>query len=77
MGCVKTISYSFLVNGDPYGMIFPKKGIRQVDPLSPFLFLLCMEGLNGLIKKVELQGDIHGYSFCRRGPKLMHLLFCR
>ena len=28
-----------------------------------------------MIKKAELQGDIHGYSLCRRGPKLTHLLF--
>ena len=34
-----------------------------------------MDGLNGLNKKADLQGDIHGYSLCRRGPKLMHLLF--
>ena len=31
--------------------------------------------VNGLIKKADLQGDIHGYSLCRRGPKLTHLLF--
>ena len=75
MGCVKTVSYSVLVNGEPCGTIFPTRGIRQGDPLSPFLFLLCTEGLNGLIKKADLQGDIHGYSLCRRGPKLTHLLF--
>ena len=75
MGCVKTISYSILVNADPCKMIFPTRGIRQGDSLSPFLFLLCTEGLNGFIKKVELQCDIHGYSLCRRGPKLMHLHF--
>ncbi|KAK9997852.1 hypothetical protein SO802_017455 [Lithocarpus litseifolius] len=69
------VSYSVLVNGEPCGMTFPTRGIRQGDPISPFLFLLCMEGLNGLIKKVELQGDIHGYSFCRRGPKLTQMLF--
>ena len=77
MSCVKTVSYSVLVNGEPCGTIFPTRGIRQGDPLSPFLFLLCTEGLNGLIKKAKLQGDIHGYSLCRRGPKLTHLLFCR
>ena len=75
MGCVKIVSYSVLVNGDPCGIIFPTRGIRQGDPLSPFLFLLCTEGLNGLIKKADLQGEIHGYSLCRRGPKLTHLLF--
>ena len=75
MGCVKTVSYSVLVNGDPCGMIFPTRGIRQGDSLSPFLFLLCIEGLNGLIKKAYLHGVIHGYSLCKRGPKLTHLLF--
>ena len=51
MGCVKTVSYSILVNRESCGMIFPTKGIRQGDPLSPFLFLLYTEGLNGLIKR--------------------------
>ena len=75
MGCVKTVLYFVLVNGEPCGMIFPTRGIRQEDTLSPFVFLVCTKGLNDLIKKAELQGDIHGYSLCRRGPKLTHLLF--
>ncbi|XP_075636851.1 uncharacterized protein LOC142609107 [Castanea sativa] len=45
------------------------------DVTSPILSWLNSEGLNGLIKKAELQGEIHGYSLCRRGPKLTHLLF--
>lgn len=56
-------------------MIQPTHGIRQGDPLFPFLFLLCIEGLNGLIKRAESNGDIHGFSLCRKGPKLTHLLF--
>ncbi|KAL0006673.1 hypothetical protein SO802_008175 [Lithocarpus litseifolius] len=75
MECVKTVTYSVLVNGEPCGMIQPSRGIRQGDPLSPFLFLLCTEGLNGLIKRAESNGEIHGFSLCRRGPKLTHLLF--
>ena len=47
--CVSTISYSILVNGEPKGLINPTRGIRQGDPLSPFLFLLCTEGLHDLI----------------------------
>ena len=72
---VKLVTYSILINGEPRGIIHPTRGIRQGDPLSPFLFLLCTEGLNGLIKHAETSGEIHGFSLCRRGPKLTHLLF--
>ena len=75
MLCVKTVTYSVLVNGEPCGTIHPSRGIRQGDPLSLFLFLLCTKGLNGLIKKAEMNGDIHGFTLCRRAPKLTHLLF--
>ena len=51
MVCVKTITYSILVNGEPCGMIHPTREIGQSDPFSPFLFILCTEGLNGMIKK--------------------------
>ena len=56
-------------------MIQPKGGIRQGDPLSHFLFLLCTEGLHALIKHSERNGDIKGFSLCKRGPKLTHLFF--
>ena len=75
MLCVTTVSYSVLVNGEPKGMIHPTRGIRQGDPLSPFLFLLCTEGLNGLINNAVANGDIKGYSLCRNGHRLTHLLF--
>ena len=51
MLCVKTVTYSILVKGELKGMITPTRGIRQGDPLSPFLFLLCIEGPNGLINQ--------------------------
>ena len=47
--CVKSVSYSIIVNGEPKVFIHPTRGIRPGDPLSPFLFLLCTERLNGLI----------------------------
>jgi hypothetical protein len=75
MECISTVSYSLLINGKPRGNIIPTKGLRQGDPISPYLFLLCAEGLNGLLNKVVAQGDIHGVSISRRGPKLTHLFF--
>ena len=84
MVCVKSVSYSILVNGEPKGLIRPSRGIRQGDPLSPFFFLLCMEGLHSLITKANNEGSIRGFSLRRRSPRLTHLrfandslLFCR
>lgn len=74
-GCIKSVSYSILVNGEPKGNIIPTRGIKQGDPLSPYLFLLCSESLNGLIQKAVRRGDIKGFSLCRSGPKISHLFF--
>ena len=75
MLCVSTVSYFILINGAPTSIIRPTRGIRQGEPLSPFLFLLCTEGLHGLITQSTLRGDIHGFSMSRRSPSLTHLLF--
>ena len=68
MATVKTVSYSILVNGKPRGNIQPTRGIRQGDPLSPYLFMLCSKGLNGLLQKSVVVGDLRGFSLCQFGP---------
>ena len=75
MECISTVSYSLLINGEPTGLITPTRGLRPRDPISPYLFLLCAEGLNGVLKTVANQGDIHGVSLCCRGPKITNLFF--
>ena len=75
MECITTVSYSLLINGEPTGHITPSRGLRQGDPISPYLFLICAEGLNGLLNRAASNRDIHGVSICRRSPKLTHLFF--
>ncbi|XP_075654720.1 uncharacterized protein LOC142624873 [Castanea sativa] len=61
MECVTIVTYSLLINGEPFGDIKPSRGIRQGDPLSPYLFLLCSEGLHRMIKKATEKGEIQEY----------------
>ena len=75
MNCISTTSYSILVNGEPKGDIRPSRGIRQGDPLSPYLFLICSEGLNHQIQKAAKDDLVRGFSWCRSGPKITHLFF--
>ncbi|GAA0147477.1 hypothetical protein LIER_07165 [Lithospermum erythrorhizon] len=53
MALVSFVSYSVLVNGAPRGFIWPTREIRQGDPLSPYLFLVCGKGLTSMLKEVE------------------------
>ena len=75
MNCVTSTSFSMLINGKPYGMIAPTRGLWQGDPLSPYLFLLCAKGFTSLLHKAKMEGHIHGVVICRRAPKISHLLF--
>ena len=75
MSCVKSVSYSVLLNGVPGSNIKPSRGLRQGDPLSPYFFLVCAMGLQGLLHKVESEGLIRGVSICKNGPCVSHLFF--
>ena len=73
--CIRFVSYSILVNGEPHDHFAPNRGLRQGNPLSPYLFLLCAEGLHSLIQRAEQVGSIKGVLICRDGPKVSHLFF--
>ena len=75
MACIKSVSYSILLNGHPHGHIVPERGLRQGDPLSPYLFLLVTEGMHSLFKKAEENRVIRSVSLCVNGPRISYLLF--
>ena len=75
METVITASYSVFINGEPKGWITQSRGIRQGDLLSPYLFLLCAEGLKALLNKAVENGVVNGIMSCQNGVCISHLLF--
>lgn len=73
--CVETVNYTILVNNQPMSLIQPGRGLSQGDHLSPYLFILCVEGLSTLIAYAEEQWLLHGTKICRGAPIIPHLLF--
>lgn len=72
--CINNVQYSVLINGKPQGRISSNRGIRQGDPLSPFIFVLGMDYFSRLIKHLEYEKAIKGVYF-NRNCSLTHILF--
>lgn len=68
MSCVSSVSYSVLLNGKSHGFIRPERGIRQGDPLSPFLFIMCAEALVHSLHRAEASGKLTGILLSTDGP---------
>jgi hypothetical protein len=75
MKCVSSVSYLIKVNGELSDVFNPERGLRQGDPLSPYLFLLCAEGFSALLDKAEREGRLKVVKVCPGAPSVSHLLF--
>ncbi|XP_042964646.1 uncharacterized protein LOC122298864 [Carya illinoinensis] len=75
MQCISSVSYAALINGKPGETIKPTRGLRQGDPLSPYLFLLCSEGLSAMLNNTERRSELKRVSVARGGIRVTHLLF--
>lgn len=78
MRCVTEVRYAVNVNGELTDPVVPTRGIRQGDPISPYQFILCTEGLSCLLKKKEEEDELKGCVMAEVTLKiLLHELILR
>ncbi|XP_062104476.1 uncharacterized protein LOC133815682 [Humulus lupulus] len=73
--CVGLVSYNVVHGGECMVHITPSRGIRQGDPLSPYLFIICADGFSGLIKKFEAMHWLQGSKVARGALVVLYMLF--
>jgi len=73
--CISIVEHHIIFNGDRIGPITPERGLIQGCPLSPYLYLLCAEGLSAIIKNHGCRGHLHVARICRTTPSISRLLF--
>lgn len=75
MECVSSTSMQVLWNGEITKKFKPSRGVRQGDPISPYLSVLCIERLSHLILQGVDKGDWKPIHISRGGPLLSHMFF--
>lgn len=75
MECVTTVQFTLLLDGNPTQPFYPSRGLRQGDPISPYLFLLCANILSIALTKVKSQKKLSGIKIGRNGASFTHLFF--
>ena len=73
--CISLMSYKVVHGSQSVGLIIPARGLRQGDPLSPYLFILCLEGLSALMRRYEVMGRLHGVRVTQNAYVITSLLF--
>ena len=76
--CISTASFSILVNGSPTGFFQNSRGLRQGDPLSPYLFVIGMEALSRMMKRAVDGNYLSGSNIVGRDGDvsvISHLLY--
>lgn len=73
--CISSVTYAFQINNHLVGQLSPQRGIRQGDPLSPYLFVLCSQGLSAMLNRYVEQRLFQGITIARGAPTISHLFF--
>ncbi|RVW21770.1 LINE-1 retrotransposable element ORF2 protein [Vitis vinifera] len=74
-GCLSSVSYAVLVNGSAKGWVKASRGLRQGDPLSPFLFTLVADVLSRMLVRAEERNMLEGFRVGRNRTRVSHLQF--
>jgi len=74
-GCLESATVSVLVNGSPTEEFKPTRGLRKGDPLAPFLFIVVVEGLAGLVRQAIKANLLFGIKIGRKEVELSILQF--
>ena len=74
-GCLTSVSYAILVNDSVKGWVKASRGLRQDDPLSPFLFTLVADVLSRMIMRAEEREMLEGFKVGRNRTRVSHLQF--
>lgn len=77
MMCVTSVQYAVVVNGTPCGHIYPTRGWRQGDPISPYLFLICAKVLSSMLSRANRDGSLTGGPYFKTGSSYKPFIFCR
>ncbi|KAL5552280.1 hypothetical protein UlMin_002456 [Ulmus minor] len=75
MICCSTVLMTLMINGAPFQSFKSKWGLRQGDPILPYMFILCMDVLSRLINMKAEEGLIKGFRMSRHTPPINHLFF--
>lgn len=75
MACITSTALSLCWNGDKLVAFTLERGLRQEDPLSPYLFVLCMEVLGSYVTKCVESKTWSPVCLSRDGQKISYIFF--
>ena len=75
MFCISTVKFTILQDSMKLGPMIPRRGLRQGNSLSPYLFIICAKGLSSLIRDKESSRHIHGCRISCGIAIISHLFF--